>query len=1120
MDVFPRVDERILSLRVDIAQVLASEDAGATHNSVGAKQKRLQRERNVRIHRFALIILNLLHSLALLIPALALSNEARETNREILRTTCIAIALVINLAAPVVLMGREIFAAIGTQILFSIVSLMFEMAMFAIVGQSTALFSFGIVSVGVTLLKLIIASVAQWTNNHIAPETETEEFYTVFASETYYQQCAEKRKTVEALVLSRCHGEIPMDASTRQYLVMSTLNDIEGLNGTPRPSIARAETEPQRSPTAAAEALIPNHVVIPTDLPRVGAPRWKTWHAADRIRHTIIEREGRGILLIKVVLVFFFLLVVGQIIYEFLKLFSNQPPQLSASTLKKFKDTKRTRQYMPTRTHSTWKVHLVVIDGLREDLARSGASDLGDYLASPAIAPHSLYFSARGVLPSFSVPNWATILTGAMPEMHGVTGNLLNSETYFDHIFRQAKLYGLHTGISGTPWWRDLVFSTLPSLDGDGTIEASFQPENGPTYNWTTSNPADEARLTVSLKAIGRSTYRSPFGPSDVSSFYDFFLTHFSDVDQQGHKYGIDKEWNTKNTYMKAISNKTAALQQIVAALDTNTVLVVTSDHGHVQRGGHGGVSSELRSVPLVFYTKGRTFPAVSTIPTPAFGSDTDAPKVNFDGGYSTLDISGTIAALLGIPCPRQSSGAFVEEVVQTLVPNAVLPVHYHDIAMSRLAAAEAYATENQDGLFSDEEHEGVLASSGAWNNKTAPSNTAAEYGDIWRSFDEVHEQLRTKYENYAFYRNLVCSIVVLFPWLIFLGYTVNKETLLRFSSANSNKPIMQAMVAGFLTVAAFFMLSIAIFIVGYFAITGYNVWDSTLTHSPDVAQPYLQRTIVGPVIVYILLTKLYLARTIRWNIFDIGVERRRGVTLTAVLRWLTYVGRDIWTIVWTTDRYKPDLFLEAYLYMISLSLWTLIATLVLLFLCFPFTFAVPVVLSTYFVDDFNLEWRFRIITMLLILSPLLLGCVILLQFSRPTPDRDSLQGWDICITEVQMAPDLSRLAGALANARALEHDSDEYLVVEQRIHLLQRCMDMLQSPLFKCDSGDLHHSDIFEIEAPPLVPQAPLAFATPLQSGLGGGSGHPFQRPLDALARVPGAIATAVSNKLQKATV
>ena len=116
-------------------------------------------------------------------------------------------------------------------------------------------------------------------------------------------------------------------------------------------------------------------------------------------------------------------------------------------------------------------------------------------------------------------------------------------------------------------------------------------------------------------------------------------LTHFSDIDSQGHCCGVLPEHNDDNTYgcrastvhrtrssgssgslmyrlraavatrvrvlygrhryVKAIATKAEHLKQMLEAMEPGTVAIVIADHGHVDVGGHGGVDAVLRDIPL-----------------------------------------------------------------------------------------------------------------------------------------------------------------------------------------------------------------------------------------------------------------------------------------------------------------------------------------------------------------------------------------------------------------------------------------------------------------------------------------------------------------------------------------
>lgn len=80
---------------------------------------------------------------------------------------------------------------------------------------------------------------------------------------------------------------------------------------------------------------------------------------------------------------------------------------------------------------------------------------------------------------------------------------------------------------------------------------------------------------------------------------YRLMLTHFSDIDSQGHCCGVLPEHNEDDTYEKAIATKAEHLKQMLEAMEPDTVAIIIADHGHVDVGGHGGVDPVLRDIPL-----------------------------------------------------------------------------------------------------------------------------------------------------------------------------------------------------------------------------------------------------------------------------------------------------------------------------------------------------------------------------------------------------------------------------------------------------------------------------------------------------------------------------------------
>ncbi len=127
----------------------------------------------------------------------------------------------------------------------------------------------------------------------------------------------------------------------------------------------------------------------------------------------------------------------------------------------------------------------------------------------------------------------------------------------------------------------------------------------------------------------------------------------------------------------RQIPNWTAAakrsddlLREIVGTLDlTQDTVVVTSDHGHLDRGGHGGPEAILLLEPLVMAGAG--------VKSGAYGDTEQA------------DTAPTLAALLGVNIPASAQGRVRTEML-ALSPEGLAAVTEAETAQKR-TLAEAY---------------------------------------------------------------------------------------------------------------------------------------------------------------------------------------------------------------------------------------------------------------------------------------------------------------------------------------------------------------------------------------------------------------------------------------------
>ncbi len=249
---------------------------------------------------------------------------------------------------------------------------------------------------------------------------------------------------------------------------------------------------------------------------------------------------------------------------------------------------------------------IVLIDALRYDTSLNTA--VMPYLNQLRNAGASALMHSR--TPSYSEPGYTVILTGAWPDISdGPAMNLPYAEipTFSqDDIFSAAHRAGMQTGISGFNWFEKLV--------PQGAVSVSF-------YTAGEDQIADRQVTDAAL-------------PWLQDGKYQLVLIHLDQVDYAGHYEGgpIDPRWDA------AASRADELLKEIATSMDlTKDTLLVISDHGQIDYGGHGGQDPIVLKEPFVLVGKG-------IVPGKY-------------GDVQMVDVSPTIAALLGTSIPGTNQG-------------------------------------------------------------------------------------------------------------------------------------------------------------------------------------------------------------------------------------------------------------------------------------------------------------------------------------------------------------------------------------------------------------------------------------------------------------------------------
>jgi hypothetical protein len=247
---------------------------------------------------------------------------------------------------------------------------------------------------------------------------------------------------------------------------------------------------------------------------------------------------------------------------------------------------------------------VVIVDGLRLDVTDEmpGYQTLRQYGADMvAVTPQ----------PSLSYPTWTTILSGATPDVSGVTTNWFEGPVPVETLIDTALRSGLTVAVSAPDDFAELY--------GAERAQATYlQPWSEEFMTATYVDQAIEFARTAEPALL---------------------LVHLPDVDDVGHTYGGSSEEYT--AMARRIDGEILRLVQ--ALQDDRTLFVVTADHGHLDQGGHGGWEGVVTRVPALF-----------------IGQATMLERAPI----SQTDIAPTVAAFLGMPVPAHSEGRIREDIL------------------------------------------------------------------------------------------------------------------------------------------------------------------------------------------------------------------------------------------------------------------------------------------------------------------------------------------------------------------------------------------------------------------------------------------------------------------------
>ncbi|WP_433247582.1 alkaline phosphatase family protein [Streptosporangium sp. CA-135522] len=266
------------------------------------------------------------------------------------------------------------------------------------------------------------------------------------------------------------------------------------------------------------------------------------------------------------------------------------------------------------------KVLVVGLDGVRYDrvlatkavhfrqLMRAGTFTTG-------------YLDVLEKVHSSSGPGWSTVLTGVTPDKHGVYNNSFVGRQftkYPDFLTRLETIRpSLHT--AAVTAWRYLLDTGAVGALVDWHATGQLKP-----YEVGAKDAVIVDRMTDLIRA------------SDV----DVAFMHLEVTDAVAHRAGV-----LGPDYRGAIETVDGYLGRLFGAVrarpafaSESWTIIVTTDHGHKDEGGHGGVTPHERMIFLLAAGPG-------------------IPQGVRRQGARQVDVAATVFTQLGIPLPESLDG-------------------------------------------------------------------------------------------------------------------------------------------------------------------------------------------------------------------------------------------------------------------------------------------------------------------------------------------------------------------------------------------------------------------------------------------------------------------------------
>ncbi|MCX4801317.1 alkaline phosphatase family protein [Streptomyces sp. NBC_01214] len=245
---------------------------------------------------------------------------------------------------------------------------------------------------------------------------------------------------------------------------------------------------------------------------------------------------------------------------------------------------------------NTDKVLVIGIDGAVLDRVKvANAPHLNGLMAQGLTARSTLYASPMAA--TSSGPGWSTIATGVWPDKHGVKDNSFTGKNYAAHPDFLTRIENAKPALNT---YAAADWEPIASTDQNGPIFSAKVDKRlslkGDRDGYRSEDPKIAAAAAAELRD------QNP----------DAAFVYLGEIDAAGHSYGAASQ-----QYLDTVARVDALVGQLLTAVKNrptyaqeNWKILVTTDHGHTDSGGHGGSTMQERGTFVI--AKGAGIPAGS----------------------------------------------------------------------------------------------------------------------------------------------------------------------------------------------------------------------------------------------------------------------------------------------------------------------------------------------------------------------------------------------------------------------------------------------------------------------------------------------------------------------------